>query len=249
MGLIVGLIGAGGGLMTVPALHAAGLKPADATELSLLIVGLLSITGGIQGVIRKQADVGLALGIAIPSAFAASATRYWLIGTSKQSIIGPDNEAILYVIFSATVLLVGLKMLFRPDSANEGKELSNPLFYLLSAGIGFLSALIGAGGGFLMIPLLTHFKHQLMDEAIPTAQLAIGIQALVAFSAGYSDLSASVDMRFVVVFLVIAAIGLTGGVLFRPRISSQVLKQIFALLLISTSIYMGYVGVIDVVSQ
>lgn len=240
VGLLLGLLGGGGSVLTIPilvyALHVP-VKPAIAT--SLCVVGLVAFIGFLmharQGTVAKR--VAFIFGpFAVASAYA---------GARLAKHVPGEAQLVLFALIS----LVGSVMMFRgtftkagvPEDGPYKREIDRRTFLLLAlqgTGVGFLTGLIGIGGGFLIVPALVFVAKLPMRLAVGTSLLVITMNALSGF-AGYAG-TVPIDWNLVGWFSGIAAIGSITGTLVSKRVPQQRLKQVFGVLLIGVSLYVLY---------
>lgn len=240
VGFVLGLLGGGGSVLTVPiliyALHVP-VKPAIA--MSLCVVGLVAFIGFLshawQGTVATR--VALVFG---PFAVAAA-----YLGARIARHIPEDVQLVMFALFG----LVGSAMMFRgamqtkrgPDAAPYEFHVDStnlPRIALDAMGIGLLTGLIGVGGGFLIVPALVFVTKLPMRLAIGTSLLVITMNALAGF-AGYAG-TVVIDWNLVGWFTGIAAIGSIIGTLVSKRVPQRRLKEVFGVLLIGVSLYVLY---------
>jgi uncharacterized membrane protein YfcA len=240
VGFVLGLLGGGGSVLTVPiliyALHVP-VKPAIA--MSLVVVGLVAFIGFIgharQGTVSKRA----ALIFAPPAVAAAYA------GARIARHVPAHVQLVLFALFgltgSALMFRAAMKMSGKPDFTPyefRGDTRTISLLALEGAGVGLLTGLIGVGGGFLIVPALVFVAKLPMRLAIGTSLLVITLNALSGF-AGYLG-TVPIDWNLVLWFTSVAAIGSIAGTLISKQVPQKLLKEVFGVLLIGVSLYVLY---------
>ena len=240
VGFVLGLLGGGGSVLTVPiliyALHVP-VKPAIAT--SLCVVGLVAFIGFLSHLRQGTVATKVAL-IFGPSAVVAA-----YAGARIAKHIPPDVQLVLF----ALVGLAGSVMMFKgtmrrsvaeppADYEFSGNRRTVALLAIEGVGVGLLTGLIGVGGGFLIVPALVFVAKLPMRLAIGTSLLVITMNALSGF-AGYAGI-VPIDWHLVGWFTVVAGIGSVIGTLLSRRLPQQRLKQVFGVLLIGVSLYVLY---------
>ncbi|PKL74870.1 MAG: permease [Candidatus Melainabacteria bacterium HGW-Melainabacteria-1] len=195
MGVVLGLMGGGGSILTVPILvFLFGLTPLAATGASLLIVGLSSLLGvGAQwrsGTVR----LGLALPFALASVLGVVIMRQWLLPALpeqlwQQGAFKLTRDGVIMGLFALTMLLAARSMLKPegpldeiPDPHGTGKDRWLSLAGM-GLGTGLFSGLVGAGGGFIIVPVLMRWAAMPIKTAIGTSLLIICLQSLSGFGA------------------------------------------------------------------
>ncbi|WP_319021179.1 sulfite exporter TauE/SafE family protein [Brevibacterium aurantiacum] len=182
VGGVLGLVGAGGSIIAVPALvYGVGMSTHEAIPSALLVVGVSSIAAVIPR-IRTGISwrIALLVGAAgIPAAWAGAAVGRLF------------NENVLLLAFAAIMIAAGIRMLSHTKETPSRNDLGKNNYlrnYLLKSlavglGIGFLTGLLGVGGGFLIVPALTIFLGLSMAQAVGTSLIIIVINSAAGFSA------------------------------------------------------------------
>jgi uncharacterized membrane protein YfcA len=240
VGFVLGLLGGGGSVLTVPiliyALHVP-VKPAIA--MSLVVVGLVAFIGFLgharQGTVSKR--VALIFG---PPAVAAA-----YAGARIARHVPPHVQLVLFALFgltgSALMFRAAMKMSGKPDTTPyefRGDTRTVILLALEGIGVGLITGLIGVGGGFLIVPALVFVAKLPMRLAIGTSLLVITLNALSGF-AGYVG-TVPIDWHLVTWFASIAAVGSIVGTLISKQVPQKRLKEVFGVLLIGVSLYVLY---------
>lgn len=221
--------------MTVPILIGFfGLSIVEASGSSLLVVGITSLVGAAQGLVRKKTDLAPAFMLAIPSMIGALASRTFLVPNIPASLGGITREQILLSAFSALMLVVGLKMLMKKVEPSPSQQ-SPILVAAYGVMIGLLSGTLGAGGGFLILPVLTLLLGVQFERAVPTSLLVISIQSLGGF---LGELGNPIDWNLLLPITGVALVGMLVGLLLRERTSQRTLQVSFAFLVIAVAIWM-----------
>ena len=236
MGFVLGLLGGGGGILTVPILVGFfGLAATEATGSSLFVVGLTAVVGSIQGFIKKQVEIPPALLIAIPSMLGAIAARKFLVPNIPAHIFGLTKDQVLLTSFSILMVIVGIKMLMKRAEGPEPKH--NPaLVIAFGLAIGLLSGTLGAGGGFLILPVLTLLLGIELEKAIPTSLTVISIQSLGGFFIG--ELGKPIQWNLLLGIAGVALLGLGVGLTLRDKAPRKTLQTAFAYLVFAVAVYM-----------
>jgi uncharacterized membrane protein YfcA len=235
MGFVLGLLGGGGGILTVPILVGLFNLPAvEATGDSLFIVGLTSAVGAAIGIKKGQSEVGPALLLAVPSMVGALASRLFLVPSIPARILGFTKDQALLGAFAILMTLVGIRMLAKQPDGPEPKH--NPILVsLLGLMIGLVSGTLGAGGGFLIVPVLTLLMGVGMDKAIPTSLLVISVQSLGGF---LGEVGRPIDWPLLLLMSGIALAGMMIGLRFRENVPKRTLQVAFAMLVFAVAGWM-----------
>ncbi|HYN82563.1 MAG TPA: sulfite exporter TauE/SafE family protein [Gemmatimonadaceae bacterium] len=239
VGLVLGLLGGGGSVLTVPilvyVLHVP-VKPAIA--MSLLVVGLVAMIGFLSHLRQRTVATRVAL---IFGPFAVIAAY---LGARLAQHVSSQLQLILFALIGlvASVLMLrgGLKRGWAEALPYELSSDARTTTFLALEGlaVGFLTGLIGIGGGFLIVPALVLVAKLPMRLAIGTSLLVIMMNALSGF-AGYLG-HVTIDWSLVGWFTSVAAVGSIIGTLLSKRVPQQGLRHVFGYLLMAVSIYVLY---------
>jgi len=239
IGLILGLIGGGGSVLGVPVLKYILCYPAEeATTYSLFIVGLTSLIGAIS-YLRKGEISGEAL---YQFAFASLVTVFCVRKFMMPSIPAQlhflnfeiSKDALIMVLFSILILSSSLSMIRKrqPNSASQVKwdEFANspmglPFVVLLGVCVGFITGFVGAGGGFIIVPVLIFFLRLNFKKAIGTSLCIIAINSLVGFTGNIG--TQKIDWLFLISISSMAILGILIGSMLAGKVSSKKLKPAF----------------------
>ena len=234
IGFTLGLIGGGGSILTVPALvYLVDVEPVLSTAYSLFIVGAASLIGAISYMRRGLVSYRTALVFAIPSFTAVYLTRRWIVPAIPQEI-GRWNDFVLtkdmtvMVFFAIIMLLASFSMIRGGEKHRDqdsGIRYHYPMILLEGAVVGVLTGLVGAGGGFLIIPALVILAKLPMKLAIGTSLLIIAAKSLIGF---VGDIGVQpIDWTFLLIFTAIAVIGILAGTYTSQWVAAQKLKTGF----------------------
>ena len=244
IGLILGLIGGGGSILTLPILvYVLGINPLLASAYSLFVVGCTALTGSIQNFTKGFLDIRIGLSFAIPSLIAVYLTRAYFIHWLPDYLFYLDGKPFTKNLF--IMLLFVLLMLpaayFMIIGKKESKELkltnSKQLVLLVLEGsiVGVLTGIVGAGGGFLIVPVLVLMTGLDMKKAIATSLFIIAIKSLIGFLGDIQNLE--IDWDFLLLFSAISIIGIFIGTFLRKFISNKNLKKGFGYFILFMVMY------------
>jgi len=245
VGVSLGLIGSGGSILTVPILvYVMAIDPVLATAYSLFIVGATSLVGGVQSALHKKVDFKTVLIFGLPSIAAVYATRLWVVPLIPEQLfwIGPlliTKSVALMLLFALVMILAAVSMIL-PEKNNSDEDVpmryNYPLILVEGALVGVLTGLVGAGGGFLIIPALVLLARMPMKLAVGTSLLIIAVKSLIGF---IGDLQGSqlIDWRLLGGFTVFAVLGIFIGVLLSKKVSGDKLKSSFGWFVLAMGVY------------
>lgn len=246
VGVSLGLIGSGGSILTVPILvYIMGVDPVIATAYSLFIVGSTALVGGIQYSFQKRVDFKTALIFGIPSIAAVYATRLWLVPLIPKEIFTVSGFVLtkpiaLMVLFAFVMILASISMI-RPSKFDQNSEISTtqynyPMILIEGTVVGLLTGLVGAGGGFLIIPALVLLARMPMKLAVGTSLFIIAAKSLIGF---IGDLQGDEVMNWSLLagFTAASVAGIFIGNLLSKRIAGERLKSGFGWFVLVMGIY------------
>lgn len=245
IGISLGLVGGGGSILTVPVLvYMLGISPLVSTSYSLFIVGLTSLVGAYinyrQGLVKTKT----ALLFGMTSITTVYITRKFLIPLIPQELfqIGTltITESMMTMVLFAVLMVTASIGMIKGKEKNPGClecDLKGNIAKLLASGIGigFTTGLLGAGGGFLLIPTLVLFLGISMREAIGTSLLIISLNSLVGFLGDLGHFM--IDWPFLLTITSIAIIGVLIGNLINKRIKAGELKKGFGWFVLTIGIF------------
>ncbi len=246
IGLILGLMGGGGSIITVPVLvYIMALNPVTATAYSLFIVGTTSAFGTIQNLKNKLVDIKTSLMFALPSLVGVYLSRKYVIPAIPETLLTVGEFELhkgmfLMVLFAIVMLLAAKSMLktraeedilqTKPEATST--EIAISLFQVFL--IGILVGLIGAGGGFLFIPMLVFITKLPMKTAVATSLFIIAINSLIGFIGDIG--STEIDWPFLLKFSFFSIIGIFLGIYLNKFINEKQLKKGFGYFVLLMSV-------------
>lgn len=232
IGLILGLTGGGGSILTVPILvYIMLIDPIIATAYSLFIVGTTSAFGAFQNYRKGLVDIKNGFLFAIPSFIAVYITRRFLVPLIPDTILEQPflltKSKFLMVFFAVIMVLAAISMLKKKKEVVETAgniAISTLLFQTFT--IGIIIGLVGAGGGFLIIPSLLLFAKLPMKKAVGTSLFIIAMNSLIGFLGDVQTIT--IDWKFLSSFTGISIIGIFIGIYLNKYINETQLKKGFA---------------------
>ena len=237
IGLILGLIGGGGSILTVPVLvYLFHIHPALGTAYSLFIVGSTSLIGVVSKFKQQEVDFQTALVFGLPSLLSVFITRKWVLPLIPDQIhltesLILEKSTAMMVFFSLLMLFAALRML-RPKSedASVSGVQNQSYFPLIGQGliIGVLTGFVGVGGGFLIVPALVMFRKLSMKIAIGTSLLIISVNSLVGFTGDLMTQGSKMDWLFLGLITFLSIVGILLGGQLAKRLETDFLRKGFA---------------------
>lgn len=236
VGFVLGLLGGGGSVLTVPILiYALHIPVKQAIATSLCVVGLVAFIGFLshwrQGTVSKR-TAGVFGSFAIVAAYAGGRLSEFVPEQVQLTLFG-----VVGLIGSALMLRGGSGSTVgeSDDFEFEGNRQTILLLALKGIVIGLLTGVIGVGGGFLIVPGLVLLAKLPMRKAVGTSLLVVTMNSLSGFLGHLGVVR--IDWHLVGWFTAIAGIGSVIGTMVSRRVAQARLRQVFGLLLVAVSIY------------
>ncbi|MHA7056271.1 sulfite exporter TauE/SafE family protein [Aquimarina sp. M1] len=244
IGVVLGLIGGGGSILTVPVfVYLMHINPVTATAYSLFVVGASSLVGGVKNLRKGLVSIRTAIVFSIPAFIAVYATRKFLVPAIPNELFSIVEITItknigIMVFFALIMLLASISMIKNRKEPSE-KEMTisynYPLIILEGFVVGALTGIVGAGGGFLIIPALVLFAKLPMKNAVATSLLIIAIKSLIGFIGDVENLD--IDWSFLLLFTGISIIGIFIGMYLSNFIDGKKLEKGFGWFVLVMGIY------------
>lgn len=247
IGVSLGLVGSGGSILTVPVLvYLMNVNPLIATTSSLFIVGSTSLVGGFRAYAKKMVDFKAVTEFGIPSIFSIFITRHYLLPALPNHFFTVGNvsvskEMLLMIVFAILMLAASFSMIRNHHDETETRmqetERNNKALPLVLLGlfVGVVTGLLGAGGGFLIIPSLVLFLRLPMKTAVGTSLLIIAINSLLGFL--FSLKQFEYNWTILILFTILSIIGLFIGSKLSDKIPGSSLKKGFGWFVLVMGIY------------
>lgn len=236
IGISLGLIGGGGSILTVPVLvYMMGINPVIGTAYSLFIVGITSVFGSANAYRKGLLDVKTAVIFGIPSILAVYSTRKWIIPAIPAEIFTMGDfvmtKSVLLMVLFAILMVVAAYSMIKKDKnvgldVEAGERTFNyPLILVEGLVVGVLTGLVGAGGGFLIIPALVLLSKLPMKMAIGTSLAIIAAKSLLGFLGDVSNYE--INWTLLGIFSMLSIGGIFLGGYLSNFISGEKLKPAF----------------------
>ncbi|NCQ58846.1 MAG: sulfite exporter TauE/SafE family protein [Flavobacteriales bacterium] len=244
IGIVLGLIGGGGSILTVPVfVYLFAVNPVTATAYSLFVVGVSALVGAFQNFKKKLVNFKTAFVFATPALIAVYSTRKFIVPAIPDTLFHIGEFTItknigIMVFFALIMLLASFSMLKnKQEEPKEEKPITYnyPLIVVEGFVIGILTGLVGAGGGFLIIPALVLLAKLPMKKAVATSLLIIAIKSLIGFIGDVENLA--IDWNFLLVFTLLSVLGIFVGVWLNQFIDGKKLKKTFGWFVLFMAVY------------
>ena len=244
IGMSLGLIGGGGSILTVPVLvYLMHIHPVLATTYSLFVVGSCSLVGGTRAYFKGLVDLSTVLYFGLSCMASVFLVRHYLVPEIPEHISSIGNTEItrdifLMLLFAVLMLVAAISMI-----RSNGKKVEEPakgntrIVRLILQGtfVGIVTGLLGAGGGFLIVPALVLLSRLPMKTAIGSSLTIIAISTLFGF---FSTLSHyTINWLQLLTFTSIALLGIFIGGVLSNKISGATLKKGFGWFVMAMGIF------------
>lgn len=241
-GLVLGLLGGGGAAISIPILvYAFGIPASSATGYSLLIVGITAALGSVRNFSGKLIRFRALIYCGLPALASIYITRRFLVHAIPHHLysIGGyqfTKDNFLLLLLSLFMVLVGKNMI--TPAVPSSKHQSKPylLVMLISIGVGLVVGLVGAGGGFLLIPVLLAFEHMEFRQATATSLALVTVNSFIGF---LGDLQAKIEVNWMFLFSYVACsvAGVLLGIALSSKINNAKLRLLFGYFMIGLGLF------------
>jgi uncharacterized membrane protein YfcA len=243
IGISLGLIGGGGSILTVPVLvYLFHIEPVVATAYSLFVVGLTSSVGAFSYFKQGLVKVKMALVFGIPSIFSVFLTRQYLVPAIPDEIFSVGNFVLtkgifLMALFAVLMILASYKMIVSKKATttsssvnlslttDEKTNFNYPMVIIQGLIVGLITGLVGAGGGFIIIPALVFLLGLEMKEAIGTSLTIITLNSFFGFLVSQNQMQT--DWKLLLILSTMSILGIFVGMALSKRIDGAKLKPLF----------------------
>ncbi|MFD2597941.1 sulfite exporter TauE/SafE family protein [Sphingobacterium corticis] len=247
IGVSLGLIGSGGSILTIPILvYCLDIEPLTATAYSLFIVGISSLIGGFRKALEGMVDYKVVFYFGIPSIFMVLFTRTFIM-PSIPAILFSDSafafskQTMVMVLFAIVMLLASASMIRdRPDSNDqfdEPKKFNYLSVFFKGITLGIVTGMVGAGGGFLIIPTLVISARMAMKRAIGTSLFIVAFNSLVGFLGYWEIDDKPINWTLLLIFSAFSIIGIFFGAMIAKKMDGEKLKVGFGWFVLAMGLY------------
>lgn len=245
IGIVLGLIGGGGSILTVPIfVYLLGISPITATAYSLFVVGSVSFVGSAKNLQKGNIDFRTALTFAVPAVISVFSVRKFVVPALPEVIFTTNafvvtKDLAIMILFALLMLSASISMIKDAASIlkNESDEKQSSCVTLAVSGLltGLITGLVGAGGGFIIIPILVLIAGLPMKKAVATSLFIISINSLLGFVGDLNE--TQIEWKFLLSFTGIAIAGIFLGIYLNNLIDGKKLKTSFGWFVLLMGIY------------
>ncbi|WP_423737801.1 sulfite exporter TauE/SafE family protein [Chitinophaga caseinilytica] len=241
IGISLGLTGSGGSILTMPVLvYLFRLEPALATTYSLFIVGSTSLAGAAGSYRRREISVATGLLFGISSVAAVLLTRHFLLPAIPATLFTSGSftlsrDMAMMLLLSALMLAAAWSMIRGKAQGTDAPLPGKWLLLLYGAGTGLVTGLLGAGGGFLLIPALVNLLKMPMRTAAGTSLFIIALNSLAGFAGdvGHFEL----QWPLLLTLSALALVGMAVGTKVSQRVSTTGLRKGFGWFVLAMAVF------------
>jgi uncharacterized protein len=241
IGVILGLLGGGGSILSIPILvYLFHIDPVLASAYSLFIVGTTSLVGAIPKYKDHLVNIRTGLLFGIPSIISIFITRRWIVPAIPEIIFQAEGfvltkRILLLGIFALLMILASVSMTRNKQVTSDDHRTRTFLVIFEGTLIGFLTGLVGAGGGFLIIPALVLLTGLPFKMAVGTSLFIIAINSLMGFLGDV--LNYTMDWPFLISITALAITGIFIGNALHKKVSAVKLRKFFGWFILVMGIY------------
>ena len=243
IGTVLGLTGGGGSILTVPVLvYLLSVNPVTATAYSLFIVGSTALVGAIRNAQKGMIEYKVGIVFAIPAFISVFLTRKVIVPSIPEVIFTLDSfiltkDMVVMIFFAVIMLAAAISMIRERKEVVLKKDVpfNYPLIIIEGLVVGVLTGLVGAGGGFLIIPALVLFANLPMKKAVATSLMIIAIKSLIGFLGDIGNIE--IAWGFLLTFAGLSMIGIVLGIYLNNFIEGKKLKKGFGWFVLAMAVY------------
>lgn len=252
IGIILGLLGGGGAVLTVPAMvYLFKQPPILATSYSLFIVGASSLIGSLVYLRKQQISIKTVALFSAPSILGVYLSRTFILPMLPEQIIKLNNfnlskNFLIMITFALLMISASYSMIKKETQTNastSAKDKSKMQIPFIGLAVGLLAGFVGAGGGFLIIPTLVKLLNLPIKTAIGSSLMIIALQSLIGFT---TDIFNGVVINWTLLFNIscISVMGILIGSYLSKKINDKKLKTAFGwlILLVGSTIFLEQIS-------
>ena len=243
IGIVLGLTGGGGSILTVPILvYVLSVNPITSTAYSLFVVGSTALVGTIRNAQKGMIEYKTAFVFAIPAFIAVFLSRKFIIPSIPNVLFNFNDfvftkDLAIMIFFAILMFFASISMIKGRKEVKITKDIAfnYPLIIIEGFVVGILTGLVGAGGGFLIIPALVLFANIPMKRAVATSLLIIAVKSLIGFLGDLGNID--INWSFLLSFTSISVLGIILGIWLNNFIDSKKMKKLFGYFVLLMSIF------------
>ena len=243
IGVVLGLLGGGGSILSIPILvYLFGVDPVRASAYSLFIVGVTSLAGAIPKYRRQLVNLRTGILFGIPSIICIFLTRFLIVPAIPELVfeigsVAVTKRMLILGVFAVLMVAASITMIRgNTELTSNNRRFRTVLVILEGMVIGSLTGLVGAGGGFLIIPALVLLTGLRFKTAVGTSLFIIAINSLVGFAGDLAHYE--MDWTLLLTLSALAISGILIGNKLTGKVSGVTLRKSFGWFTLVTGCYM-----------
>ncbi len=249
IGISLGLVGGGGSILAVPVLaYLFSVNEKVATAYSLFIVGTSALVGGIRQHLKGYVNWRTAIVFGIPAIISVAVVRHFVVPALPDILFTVNEFDVtrrmgMFGLFASLMIPAGLSMIKeRRNGTNTVAKIGYSYFLIVTEGlvVGAITGLIGAGGGFLIIPALVLLMGVSMKVAVGTSLIIVAFKSLIGFFLG-DVMTMEIDWEFLALFTGLSLVGIFIGSYLSNFINDTKLKRYFGYFIFIMAIFIFYI--------
>ena len=233
-GIVIGLFGGGGSILAVPIfVYLFKLNPVIATSYSMFVVGSSAAIGTLINIKKKLIEYKTAVVFTLPALVSVFLTRRFLIPNIPDTLLSFESfditkEMGLMLFFSSIIILSSILMIRNSlgVATKTTTKKNYGLLIFIGLGVGVLTGLLGAGGGFIIVPALVMFARLTIKQAVATSLIIITFNSIIGFSSDVFLLK--IEWNFLTLFTALSVAGIFIGTYISSFVRESTLKINFA---------------------
>lgn len=248
IGIVLGLIGGGGSILTVPIFTYILEIPAEtATAYSLFVVGTTALVGALISAKHKLIDFKTGLIFAFPAFIGVYLSRRYILPNIPDELFSHHNitlnKDMAIMIFFAIIMLLAAFFMIRGKASNDNDnevevKYNIPMLIIEGLIVGVLTGIVGAGGGFLIIPALVLFARLPMKKAVATSLMIIAIKSFGSIGdIEKPNFWIEIDWSLLLPFTVFSILGIFIGLYMNKFIDGKKLKKGFGFFVLIVAVF------------
>jgi uncharacterized membrane protein YfcA len=241
-GLVLGILGGGGAIFSVPVLvYIFHVKATEATAYSMFIVAIAAAIGAVQNIRKKMVEWNAVAWYGVPSLITVFITRKFIIHAIPEDLFTLGTYTFtkhmgILLLLSLVMVIIGYKMTQPAAIQDDERGINRPKLVIYAVAIGLFLGVVGAGGGFLMIPALIHFANLDIKKAVGTSLVLVSANAAIGFL-GDATTNTHMNWPLLTSFAGIAIAGVIAGTYYAHRINPGHLRKGFGYFMIATAAF------------
>ncbi len=242
IGLVLGILGGGGSILSIPILvYLFQIDAVLASAYSLFIVGFTSLVGAVPKYKEHLVNIKTGILFGIPSILTIFATRKWIVPIIPDILWQTDSylftkRFLILGLFAVLMILASISMIRgRKEIHNDNHRFRVVWVSIEGILIGLLTGIVGAGGGFLIIPALVLLTGLPFKTAVGTSLFIIAVNSLSGFLGDIFNYS--IDWIFLLSITALAVVGVIMGNVLSKKIHGDKLRVFFGWFVLVTGIW------------